>query len=124
VGYGALIAAELEAEAAEEDDGDEDDEDDGGMGLVSGRMRGLRRWWKRVDDTWVNPKAGAVRRAVDVWWSRWGVLVVLPASLVGCPFSFLFFSFLFFWFVLLYWRWDESGCVGPSGWRGVWQFRD
>ncbi|KAK4181045.1 hypothetical protein QBC36DRAFT_318890 [Triangularia setosa] len=36
---------------------------------------------RRMRDTWVDPKAVVVRRLVDVWWSRWAVLVVLPASL-------------------------------------------
>ncbi|KAK0734185.1 hypothetical protein B0T26DRAFT_687546 [Lasiosphaeria miniovina] len=36
---------------------------------------------RKLDDTWVNPKASAVKRLVDLWWSRWAVLVVLPASL-------------------------------------------
>jgi len=30
----------------------------------------------------VPPKQGAVKRVVDKWWSRWFVLVVLPAALV------------------------------------------
>ncbi|KAK0631724.1 hypothetical protein B0T14DRAFT_532351 [Immersiella caudata] len=90
VGYGALVAAELEAAAAEEeaDDGDDEEEEGAeGMGLLTGGpgagrlVRGLRRLVRKVDDTWVNPKAGAVRRTVDRWWSRWGVLVLLPAAL-------------------------------------------
>lgn len=97
MGYGALIAAELEAAANEEgDDGDDEDEGDNGGSEVfpPGRnrpprvVRWLRRWGKRLNDTWVNPKAGAVRRTVDLWWSRWGVLVVLPAALVSLrPYS-------------------------------------
>ncbi|KAK0657143.1 hypothetical protein B0T16DRAFT_452631 [Cercophora newfieldiana] len=89
VGYGALVAAGLEAAAAEEeaDDGDDEEDDGEGNGLLTGQPGGvkmartLRRWARKIDDTWVNPKAGAVRRAVDRWWSRWGVLVVLPAVL-------------------------------------------
>ncbi|KAK1755236.1 hypothetical protein QBC47DRAFT_402583 [Echria macrotheca] len=85
VGYGALVAAELEAAAGEElgdedGDGDEDGEEGTG-GMSSGFVRRLRRMVRKVDETWVNPRAGAVRRTVDLWWSRWGVLVVLPAAL-------------------------------------------
>lgn len=93
VGYGALIAAELEAAEDEEgDDGDDEDEGEGesesdvfspGRTRPSRFARRIRRVAKRINDTWVNPKAGAVRRTVDLWWSRWGVLVVLPAALVS-----------------------------------------
>jgi len=91
VGYGALIAAGLEAAAVDEDADDRDDEggEDSDPIASPGRQRRsrlskqLRRIGRRLDDTWVNPKAGAVRRTVDRWWSRWGVLVVLPAALVG-----------------------------------------
>src|SRR4051812_13977842 len=80
VGYGALVAAELEAAAVEDEADDGDDEEEEGLLTgrpAAGRMAsGLRRWARRIDDTWVNPKAGAVRRTVDRWWSRWGVLVV------------------------------------------------
>ncbi|KAK0731362.1 hypothetical protein B0H67DRAFT_597262 [Lasiosphaeris hirsuta] len=70
VGYGALVAAGLGGEA------DDEEEDGEGRGL-----RRVRRVLRRLDNTWVNPKASAVKRAVDLWWSRWGVLVVLPAAL-------------------------------------------
>ncbi|KAK3341302.1 hypothetical protein B0T25DRAFT_522645 [Lasiosphaeria hispida] len=79
VGYGALVAAGLEGEAGEEDEDDsEEDEEDAGEGRG---LRRVRRVLRRLDNTWVNPKAGAVRKTVDLWWSRWGVLVVLPAAL-------------------------------------------
>lgn len=42
-----------------------------------------RRLWRKTEDTWVTPKAAAVKRVVDLWWSRWAVLVVLPAALVS-----------------------------------------
>jgi len=91
VGYGALIAAGLEAAADDEeaDDGDDEGGEDSDPIVSPGRQRAsrwskqLRRIGRRLDDTWVNPKAGAVRKTVDRWWSRWGVLVVLPAALVG-----------------------------------------
>jgi hypothetical protein len=101
VGYGALAAAAAE-ELEDEDEGDdgyseEEEEDaggevgcccagDGGRRWKRGRGR-VRRWLRRLGNVWVDPKAGAIRRVVDVWWSRWGVLVVLPAFLVSALFS-------------------------------------
>jgi len=98
VGYGALVAAELEAAADDEaEDGDDEEEEESdaflpGQPRASRIVRRLRRLARRIDDTWVNPKAGAVRKTVDRWWSRWGVLVVLPAALVGRPFCFVLFG--------------------------------
>lgn len=95
VGYGALIAAAAEQEEEEGPDDDDEDDDDGdedweGAGVCCGNGRGLRKGARRMrrglrqlHDTWVDPKASVVRRLVDVWWSRWGTLVVLPALLVG-----------------------------------------
>jgi hypothetical protein len=103
VGYGALVAAAAaaaEAEALEAGEGQsEEEEGDGDAGEGDSLCccaGGSGRWWKRVkarikrelrklEDTWVEPKASAIRRVVDVWWSRWGALVVLPASLVSWP---------------------------------------
>jgi hypothetical protein len=45
-----------------------------------------RRLWRKTEDTLVAPKSGAVKRVVDPWWSRWAVLVVLPAALVSLPY--------------------------------------
>ncbi|KAK4658557.1 hypothetical protein QC762_102760 [Podospora pseudocomata] len=86
VGYGAIVAAEAEAEeeAGDGDDEAESDSDDSqgpGWRRMGKGTRRLRRVMRRMRDTWVDPKAGVVRRLVDVWWSRWAVLVVLPASL-------------------------------------------
>lgn len=98
VGYGALIAAELEAEAAADDDNDSDG-DRYRVGRVGGSGGGggahisgdgdedvatrLQRVWKRwIVDLWVHPRASAVKRMVDRWWSRYGLLVFLPAILV------------------------------------------
>ncbi|TAQ87382.1 hypothetical protein B7494_g4295 [Chlorociboria aeruginascens] len=41
----------------------------------------LRRWGSKFRDLWLEPKQYAVARTVDSWWSRWSVLVVLPAGL-------------------------------------------
>ncbi|ODA78411.1 hypothetical protein RJ55_05792 [Drechmeria coniospora] len=78
VGYGALLAAELEAEA-----NDEDDDGAGGDGGEAFEGRSLcRRLWRRwALDLWVHPKQTAVKRVVDRWWSRYGLLVFLPAIL-------------------------------------------
>ncbi|KKY35025.1 putative conserved fungal protein [Diaporthe ampelina] len=89
VGYGstALLAGGLGDD--DDDESDDDDEAAGGEaydGAGSGRRRKrlaawCRRRWKRMDDLWINPKQGAVRRVASVWYSRWFVLVVLPAAL-------------------------------------------
>ncbi|KAI0505675.1 hypothetical protein F5B22DRAFT_661124 [Xylaria bambusicola] len=88
IGYGALIAAGLDDD---DDDGvgdwssdDDEDEDDG-----HNRAHQMARIWRRtakktkrnVEDLWVAPRQGAVRRVVETWWSRWGLLVFLPAVL-------------------------------------------
>lgn len=75
-GYGALVFAGLEDEAAGSD-GDELLEDETAPRLV----RWCRRCWRRVDRLWIAPRQTAVRRITAVWWSRWLVLVVLPALL-------------------------------------------
>lgn len=49
------------------------------MGKGIRRLRRVMRWMR---DMWVDFKVGMVRRLVDVWWSRWVVLVVLFVSLV------------------------------------------
>ncbi|KAK3329505.1 hypothetical protein B0H66DRAFT_526891 [Apodospora peruviana] len=86
VGYGALVAAGLEAAAADSDDAGANSDDGDELllleeGCVTLLLWRLRRVLRRMGDTWVNPKAGTVSKVVDLWWSRWGVLVVLPAAL-------------------------------------------
>jgi len=105
-----LENAEGESQDGNSDGDDEDEDDDydngdnsnerdgllggggGGYRISSRRRKGrrirkfsrrLRRMIRKIDQTWVNPKSGAVRRLLDVWWSRWGVLVLLPAVLVS-----------------------------------------
>ncbi|KAK4157769.1 hypothetical protein C8A00DRAFT_29306 [Chaetomidium leptoderma] len=86
VGYGALVvaAAEEEEEAGLRGGGggasDEEEEEEGGGWRRRGKGR-VRRLLRGVGDIWVDPKASVIRRVVDVWWSRWGTLVVLPALL-------------------------------------------
>ncbi|KND91323.1 Uncharacterized protein TOPH_03930 [Tolypocladium ophioglossoides CBS 100239] len=75
VGYGALVAAELEAD----DDGDAQAVDDGDGD--DGRSVWQRLWQGWVLDLWVDPRQTAVKRVVDRWWSRYGLLVFLPAVL-------------------------------------------
>ena len=43
--------------------------------------RGLLRTGRHLRNLWITPKNATVRRAVDRWWSRWTLLVVLPAVL-------------------------------------------
>lgn len=75
-GYGALISAGLEDEAGSSSE-DELLEDETAPRLV----RWCRKKWRRVDHLWITPRQTAVRKVTAVWWSRWLVLVVLPASL-------------------------------------------
>lgn len=75
---------------------EEDGEEDGliGAGVGPGRgddvVRGWRKGWKRnVVDLWIRPQQGAVRRCLERWWSRWAVLILLPAFIVSDPFLIL-----------------------------------
>ncbi|GAW16124.1 hypothetical protein ANO14919_055470 [Xylariales sp. No.14919] len=88
VGYGALIAAGLDDDGdgdwgSGDDDEDEDDEEQGGRGYKAARLWRMvvRRTRRNAEDLWVAPRQGAVRRVVETWWSRWGLLVLLPAVL-------------------------------------------
>ncbi|XXH05589.1 peroxisome assembly protein (Peroxin-2) [Hypoxylon texense] len=96
VGYGALIAAAgLEGDYSDEEEDDDededaDDDDDGGNNRgCGGILRRTGRSWRRfvrlsrrsVRDLWIAPRQPAVKRVVEKWWSRWGVLVFLPAAL-------------------------------------------
>ncbi|KAL2145298.1 hypothetical protein VTI28DRAFT_7515 [Corynascus sepedonium] len=91
VGYGALIAAAVEGQEEEEASVRDEEEDAGAeeVGCCYG-TGWVRRSLKNFGDTWVDPKASVVKRVVDVWWSRWLTLVVLPALLavawVAIPF--------------------------------------
>lgn len=83
IGYGALLAAGL----AEDDDG----ESINPRSHIQQEDQGTKweRLWKRwVIDLWVDPRQAAVKRVVDIWWSRYGLLVFLPAALVSLfPFT-------------------------------------
>ncbi|KAI1465448.1 uncharacterized protein F4812DRAFT_438759 [Daldinia caldariorum] len=95
VGYGALLVAAEDVSDDDNDgdnDGDDDDDDsnDSGNGndirrcgaKVKKSMRRFARVCRRsVRDLWVAPRQTAVKRVVESWWSRWGVLVFLPAAL-------------------------------------------
>ncbi|KAM0283894.1 hypothetical protein ACHAQH_002276 [Verticillium albo-atrum] len=73
VGYGAVLAAGLD---------DDDDDVQTALEDAHDEERGFwGRMWRKTVDIWVEPKQAAVKRVVDVWWSRYGVLVVLPAAL-------------------------------------------
>lgn len=59
-------------------------EDEGEEGEGDSRVtRVLKRWRRKARDLWLEPKQAAVRRTVDIWWSRWAVLAVMPAALVS-----------------------------------------
>jgi hypothetical protein len=76
VGYGAILA-ELGDDSSDSDE-ELEDEEDAGRGMIL-----WRRSMKRFVDLWVEPRQSTVRKVVDVWWSRYAVLVVLPAVLVS-----------------------------------------
>ncbi|KAM3556933.1 hypothetical protein MY1884_003931 [Beauveria asiatica] len=86
VGYGALIAAHL---------GDSDSEDecirrDGRLDLGENATVWHRLWQKGVIDLWVEPRQSAVIKVVDRWWSRYGLLVLMPAilAIIWCAIPF------------------------------------
>ncbi|KAK4191800.1 hypothetical protein QBC35DRAFT_485980 [Podospora australis] len=98
VGYGAtlldLAGEDGDDEISEDghdDDEEEEEEEERAHTHTDRERRGHSRWktgvkrlrriLRRLKYTWVEPKPGVVRRVVQVWWSRWAVLVVLPASL-------------------------------------------
>jgi hypothetical protein len=70
-GYGSVFGS-LGGE-----DGSDDDVDGEDIGA-------MRRWGRTQRDLWLEPKQAAVARIVNRWWSRWAVLVILPAALVSC----------------------------------------
>lgn len=90
-GYGALLTAGLgdssgiNSSSSGSSSDDEDDDTDADRMADEGRSRlvtWLRKKWRRkVRNVWITPKQGAVRRLSAVWYSRWFVLVVMPAAL-------------------------------------------
>lgn len=84
-GYGALLAAEFgnddAARTAFGDHSDDDDHDNVNGGRRS-RGRTWQRLWRKTVDLWIEPRQAAVKRVVDAFWSRYLVLVILPAALV------------------------------------------
>ena len=100
VGYGALMAAAAERDEDYDDSGSEDEDDSEGDGMLdsgflgagtmnrrtltrSGIVKKFNRARRRLYYTWVDPKATVIRKVVEHWWSRWFVLVALPAILVS-----------------------------------------
>ncbi|GJC85067.1 uncharacterized protein ColLi_07905 [Colletotrichum liriopes] len=84
VGYGALLSASgLEGY---DNDGTRSDWED---------LSAWERTWRKISDVWVEPKQSAVKGVVDVWWSRYGVLVLMPAALAiaWCAIPFPTYSF-------------------------------
>jgi hypothetical protein len=57
-----------------------DDSDEGDL-LENEDIGALRRFTRTQRDLWLEPKQAAVGKLVDKWWSRWAVLVILPAAL-------------------------------------------
>lgn len=74
VGYGALIVAEIEAGLLSDGSGEDD--------RAVGDSKWERLWQSYFIDLFVDPRPSAVKRVVDRWWSRYGLLVFLPAALV------------------------------------------
>ncbi|KAI1492772.1 hypothetical protein F5X96DRAFT_624822 [Biscogniauxia mediterranea] len=93
VGYGALaLMAELAEGAEEEEDDDdawsdcgdnEENEDyrNGKSWVLRALRRSVRVTRRNVKDLWIAPRQSAVRRVIETWWKRWGLLVILPAAL-------------------------------------------
>lgn len=71
VGYGALLSA-----------AGLDNHDNGADRVDLEDLSLWQRTWRRIVDVWVEPKQSAVKKVVDVWWSRYGCLVLMPAALV------------------------------------------
>ncbi|RDW82640.1 hypothetical protein BP6252_03752 [Coleophoma cylindrospora] len=63
--FGSIGDGSSDGEAIEGDDG----------------LRWFRRWARALKDLYIEPKQSAVAKVVNVWWSRWLVLIVLPAAL-------------------------------------------
>ncbi|KAG6141940.1 hypothetical protein E4U22_007217 [Claviceps purpurea] len=80
VGYGALVATQLLNHG--NDNNDNNDDDGYAMDLDGDEAWVGQRLWRRwILDLWVRPKQTAVKRMVDRWWTRYGLLVFLPAAL-------------------------------------------
>lgn len=84
VGYGALIVAEIEAGLLSDGSGEDD--------RAVGDSKWERLWQSYFIDLFVDPRPSAVKRVVDRWWSRYGLLVFLPAALVR-----LFYTVILGW---------------------------
>ncbi|WQF87267.1 hypothetical protein CDEST_12281 [Colletotrichum destructivum] len=84
VGYGALLSASSL-----------DSYDNGGTRSDWEDLSAWERTWCKISDVWVEPKQSAVKGVVDVWWSRYGVLVLMPAALAiaWCAIPFPKYSF-------------------------------
>ncbi|KAK9414974.1 hypothetical protein AB5N19_08433 [Seiridium cardinale] len=76
VGYGALVTASLESDDESSDDFYDSEEEEAGWLERTGKIAG-----RNVRDLWVAPKQAAVKKVVESWWRRWGLLVFLPAGL-------------------------------------------
>ncbi|CAK7226788.1 hypothetical protein SCUCBS95973_006316 [Sporothrix curviconia] len=52
--------------------------------------RSIHRVGRHLRNLWLTPKNATVRRAIDRWWSRWTLLVILPAllAIVWCALPF------------------------------------
>jgi hypothetical protein len=61
--------------------GDSDDSDEGDR-VDREDMGAFERWSRVQRDLWLEPKQATVAKMVGRFWSRWIVLVILPAALV------------------------------------------
>ncbi|CAH0029640.1 unnamed protein product [Clonostachys rhizophaga] len=75
VGYGALVIAGLEGHQEDDEDDDVSTED------LDGIPRLERLWQRWVVDLWVHPRQAAVKKIAEKWYTRYGLLVFLPAVL-------------------------------------------
>ena len=70
--YGSLFGS-ASREREGDSDGESSDEEDGVLSQLGRTSR----------DLWIEPKQIAVGKVVDKWWSRWVVLIIMPAMLVS-----------------------------------------
>jgi hypothetical protein len=84
-GYGSVLSSGFGLGGENNDDSDSDSGSDGS--LFEEDVPRWQIWWrwtvKKAFDLWIEPRQAPVKRVVDKWWSRYGVLVGMPALLVG-----------------------------------------
>jgi len=85
-GYGSILSSGF-GFGSESNDANSDAGSDGSLFDDDEDAPRWQVWWrwtvKKAFDLWIEPRQAPVKRVVERWWSRFGVLVVMPALLVG-----------------------------------------